>query len=156
MVFYIHLQRIYKCTELQQEDYIKRQIDQIGRVLGKILSDLIGLKARGQMGDGIELTSLALKKELDLDIGSLTSVPTEEFINTLKVIRTMNDDSLEMLADIFLLIAEEPMITDADNENRIKLFERSLTIYEHLDRTSSIYSFDRHIKIEKIKIGLTI
>ena len=48
---------------MQQEDFLKRQIDQLGQVLGKILADLIGLKAVGQIGEGIEASSQALKKE---------------------------------------------------------------------------------------------
>jgi len=39
---------------MDQEDYLIRQISQLGRVLGKILAGLLGLKATGQINSGIE------------------------------------------------------------------------------------------------------
>jgi len=138
---------------LQQEDFIKRQIDQLGRVLGKILADLFGLKTQGLVSEGIEAADQTLKNELDLNIDDLTSIPTEKFIKTLQEGKKLSNDNFDKLADILFLIAEELEHQDPDNEKKKKLYERSLTIYEHLDKTSSTYSFDRHAKIEKIKIG---
>lgn len=136
---------------MQQEDWFMKQINLLGRVLGKILANLLGLKAQGQVGEGIETADQSLKSELDLDIDELTSIPADYFIETLKEGRNFNDDNLEKLADIFFLITEEldRKGTEADKMN--KLYIRSLTIYEYLDETGSTYSVDRHHKIEKIK-----
>jgi hypothetical protein len=65
---------------LPQEDYLKRQIDQLGQVLGKILADLIGLKTQGHIGEGIEEVNQKLKSELNLNINELTLIPVENFI----------------------------------------------------------------------------
>jgi hypothetical protein len=136
---------------MQQEDWLIRQINQLGRVLGKILADLLGLKARGQVGAGIEAAEKELKNELDLDIDVLISIPKEEFIKSLQDGKKLSDENLENLAGIFFLIAEELDHKDIAIEKMKKLYERSLIIYEYLDKTSSIYSFDRHFKIERIK-----
>jgi hypothetical protein len=69
---------------MEQEDYLKRQIDQLGRVLGKILSDLCGSKTRGMISSGIEAASHDLKTELDMDINTLVSIPTSKLIDTLQ------------------------------------------------------------------------
>jgi len=136
---------------LQEEDWLIRQINQLGRVLGKILADLIGLKTQGQIGEGIEAAEQTLNNELGLNIDDLTSSPTEQFIKTLQEGKKLSDDNFDKLADIFFLFAEELDERGTDNEKMKKLYERSLTIYEYLDKTGSTYSFDRHFKIDKIK-----
>ena len=136
---------------MQQEDYIKRQIDQLGRVLGKILADLMGLKTRGQASQGIESTSQALKTELGLNIDDLTLIPSDLFLTTLLDTKKFSDNNFEQLAEIMFLIAEELNIKNTDVGKMKQLYERALIIFEILDKTSSTYSFDRHSKIEKIK-----
>lgn len=41
---------------MEQRDLIKDQIEQLGRVLGKILVDFLGLKSGGQIEHGIEVS----------------------------------------------------------------------------------------------------
>lgn len=59
---------------MEQRDYLKKQIDQLGQVLAKIFSDLLGLKNSGQINAGLEITSQALKNELDIDIQALLDI----------------------------------------------------------------------------------
>jgi hypothetical protein len=139
---------------LQQEDWLLRQINLLGRVLGKILADLLGLKAHGQIGEGIEVAGQALKSELELDINDLAVMPAERFIITLREGKQFSDENFEMLADIFLIVAEELNHIDTDNEKKKKLYEKALIIYDYLDKTGSTYSVERHNKIEKIKSAL--
>ena len=139
---------------MEQEDYIKRQIDQLGRVLGKILSGLMGLKARGQASQGIESASQALRTELGLNLEDLTLIPTDSFLTTMLDTRKFSDNNFEQLAEIMFLIAEELNSMDTDVSIMKLLYERALVIFEILDKTSSTYSFDRHSKIEKIKNAL--
>ncbi|MCX6267849.1 MAG: hypothetical protein NTW16_10900 [Bacteroidetes bacterium] len=136
---------------MEQEDYIKRQIDQLGRVLGKIFADLTGLRTQGQTGEVLEAADHSLKSELGLNIDELTSISTENFIPTLQTGRNFNHDSLDTLADILFLLAEEPDHDGSGKEHRRKLYDRSLVIYEYLDAVSGTYSFDRHLRMEKIK-----
>jgi hypothetical protein len=92
-----------------------------------------------------------LKKELGLNTDDLISIPTKSFITTLLEVRRFNDNNFDELAEILFLIAEELNVNNTETEKMKKLYERSLIIYELLDKTSSTYSFDRHSKIEKIK-----
>ncbi len=136
---------------MEQEDYIKRQIDQLGRVLGKILDGLMGLRARGRVSQGIESVSQDLKTELDLNLEDLALIPTESFLNTLLETKKFSDNSFEQLAEIMYLIAGELNDKNKDVSKMKQLYERALIIFEILDKTSSTYSFDRHSKIEIIK-----
>ena len=60
---------------MEQRDYIKRQIEQIGILLGRMLSTLIGLRSGGDTGSAIQQICGELKDELDLDIDMLASAP---------------------------------------------------------------------------------
>ena len=136
---------------MEQEDYIKRQIDQLGRVLGKILAGLLGLKARGQASQGIESVSQELKTELGLNLEDLTLIPTDSFLTTLLDTMKFSDKNFEQLAEIMFLFAEELNARNTDVSKMKLLYERALIIFEIFDKTSSTYSYDRHSKIKKIK-----
>lgn len=130
---------------MEQQDYLKKQIDQLGQVLAKILSDLLGLKNKRQINNGIELTNQTLKTEIDFDIQELLDIPTDDFVNTLKKQKNLTNDNLAKLAEILLLIAD-----NGQTDNK-KLYKKCLTIYEYLEKAENIYSLDRQWKIERIK-----
>jgi hypothetical protein len=133
---------------MEQRDYLKKQIDQLGQVLGKIFSDLLGLKSYGQINGGLEITNQTLKNELDLDIQNLLDISTDDFVNTLRTQKNFTNDNLDKLAEILLLIA------DNKQSNNKKLYKKCLTIYEYLEKLENIYSLDRQWKIERIKNAL--
>lgn len=139
---------------MEQEDYIKRQIDQIGYVLGKILSDLLGLKTQGRLNDGMGMVSPIFKKELDLNVDELISIPPDVFIQTLTGNNKLNNDSLNCLAEILFLLSENADKSDPNGDIMRELKRKALLIYEYVDETSSTYSYDRHLIVEKIRNAL--
>jgi hypothetical protein len=139
---------------LEQEDYIKRQIDQLGYVLGKILSGLLGFKTQGRLNDGIGMVSPILKKELDMNLEELISIPADVFIQTLTGNKKLNNDSLNCLAEILFLLSENPEKSDPNGDIMRELKRKALLIYEHVEETSSTYSYDQHLIMEKIRNGL--
>lgn len=130
---------------MEQRDYLKKQIDQLGQVLAKIFSDLLGLKNSGQINAGLEITSQALKNELNIDIQALLDIPTDNFIDTLTTQKNLTNDNLDKLAEILLLIADNRQDDDK------KLYEKCLTIYEYLEKVENIYTLDRQWKMKRIK-----
>ncbi len=130
---------------MEQRDYLKKQIDQLGQVLAKIFSDLLGLKNSGQINAGLEITSQALKNELNIDIQALLDIPTDNFIDTLTTQKNLTNDNLDKLAEILLLIAD-----NRQDDNK-KLYEKCLTIYEYLEKVENIYTLDRQWKMKRIK-----
>lgn len=129
---------------MEQQDYLKRQIDQIGRVLGKVLAGVIGLKNNGQLNDGIEITNQTLKSELDIDIYRLIQIPNEEFVDTLKSTKGFSNENLGKLAEILLIVAENRHVLDKN------IYEKSLILFEYIDKEENVYSLDRQWKIEQI------
>jgi hypothetical protein len=137
---------------LQEEDWFIRQISQLGRVLGKILADLLGLKEQGRISEGIDAAKLTLLTKVDMNIDELADLPAERFIEIMKERRQMNNEDFEKLADIFFLISEELYGTAKDAEMKIKLSEKALIVFEYLNKAGSTYSLDRQNKIREIKI----
>jgi hypothetical protein len=58
---------------MKQDDYFLKQIDILGRILGEIVSDLLKLKNKGEIMESIEITTQALKNELDLHLNDIFS-----------------------------------------------------------------------------------
>lgn len=130
---------------MEQRDYLKKQIDQFGKVLGKIYSDLLGLKNDGQIFAVFERTNQALKNELDFDIQDILNTPTDRLLDTLIEQKKISNDNLDKLAEIFLLIADN---RPGDNKG---LYEKSLAIYDYLQSFEITFILDRQLKITKIK-----
>lgn len=133
---------------MERRDYLTKQIDQMAQVLGKILADLLGLKNQGQIGDGIELVSMSLKEQLKYDLEGLLEMPTAEFVQALRNDRQLSNESLERLADIFLTIADNDEHNPARNNI---LYEKSLVLYEYLERSETTYSMERSKKIARLR-----
>jgi hypothetical protein len=131
---------------MRQDDYFLRQIDILGRILGKILTDLLKKKGIGEIMDTVEVTAQALKSELDIDLSSLLLVDNENLVEFLKTEKKFGEQHLEKMAELFFILGQ-----DLKNEKALLFLEKSLTIYEYLNKTSSTYSLDRIYKIDKIK-----
>ncbi len=126
---------------MEQRDYLLKQMEQLGRVLGMILAKLLDLK-----GNGTATTTAVnqiFTEESGVDLAQLQAIEDSELVETLK--REMNFDNanLEKLADIFLTMAE---MTDDK-----PLYKKSLAIYTYLERTEKTYSFERNLRIQKIE-----
>lgn len=132
---------------MEQRDYLKKQIDMIGLVLGKLLSDLMGMRSTGKLSVGIETTKQSLKTELDIEIDKLIDMPNHEFIHFLQITKNYENENLSKLAEILLLMADNT----EDEQRSKKLYEKTLIIFEHLQQTDNVYSFDRKAKIDRIK-----
>jgi hypothetical protein len=131
---------------MRQDDYFLRQIDILGRILGKILTELLKKKSSGEIMDSVEVTAQALKSELDIDLKSLILVGNENLVEFLKTEKKFGDQHLEKMAELFFIVGQ-----DLKNEKALLYLEKSVTIYEYLNKTSSTYSLDRIYKIDKIK-----
>jgi hypothetical protein len=134
-----------------QEDYLKRQFDQLGKVLGRILTNLIALKEEGGANEVLEITNQAIKKELDLDIDQLLAIPHDQFIKLFHEHEQLNNKHLDKLGDIFYQLADLLDQQDQNEEKKRSLYERSSVIYEYLNATGSVYSLERQFLIVKIR-----
>ena len=136
---------------MEERDYFKRQIDLLGKVLGKLLADLIGKKNGGGFTGGIEITNQVLKDELDIDIEFLISIPKDKIIDFLKIEKGLSDENLELIAEILILNLERNFDNKIEEINRLNLYEKCLKIYEYIEKSHKTYSFERNMKIKNIR-----
>lgn len=128
-----------------QEDYLKRQLDQLGRVLSKMLTGLLGLKDKTTPDNEIDQVNQELKAELGFTFDEFARLENEELIRILEIEKQFSNTHFEKLADLFLFIAD-----NSDNIRGKQFYEKSLLLYKHLEETESTYSRDRYIKVERI------
>ena len=92
---------------MKQDDYFLKQIDILGRILGKIVSDLLKLKNKGEIMESIEITTQALKNELDLNLNEILLLNNDEFVTFLQEEKKFNNGHLEKIAEILFLLGYE-------------------------------------------------
>ena len=129
-----------------QDDYFLKQIDILGRTLGKMLANLLNLKSQGEIIEVIEITAQSLKSELDLDLNELLNISNTNLIKFLQDHKKFNADHLEKIAEILFELGSL-----INNDIKINVLEKSLTIYDYLNHKSLTYSYDRIRKVEKIR-----
>jgi hypothetical protein len=130
---------------MEQRDYLLRQAELFGQVLGKLLAKLLNLKSQEQISDVIEITNQAFSEDLKWDINTLIALDTNDLIKLLTTEKIFSNENLERLADIFFIMSESmsPM-------ERNQLNKKCLTMYEYVEATDPTYSINRHFKIEQI------
>ena len=131
---------------MNQDDYFLKQIDLLGKILGKILANLLNLKSQGEVKELMEITSQSLRSELDLDLNELMNISNNDLVNFLQEDKKFTNEHLEKIAEIFYELGFV-----IDNEFKNNVLEKSLTLLEYLNHTSLTYSHDRITKMEKIR-----
>ena len=131
---------------MEQRDYLMRHVEQLGVVLGKILSKLLGLKDNGI--EVVDTVNQCFKEELGLDISQLNDIDDDKWLDTLKTEKRFDSESLERLADILLFVAEAENV---DFKERNRLYKKCSLIYVYLDESEKTYSFDRYLKIQRLR-----
>lgn len=131
---------------MEQRDHLKKQIDELGQVLGKLITELLQLKSQGKFNDGLEITNQTLKTNLDHNLDELLAIPDEVFIPNLKV-RKIKNEALDKLAELMLLWADN----EGTTERGMQLYKKSFLLFEKLESVEAIYSMDRHRKLERLK-----
>lgn len=136
---------------MEKRDYLIDQIEQLGQALAMIFSKLLGFKNQGKVPEAIEMTSLSLKSELNLDLDELMAIPTEDFVSRMKEDKKFNYTNLELLADILLHIADELYQRNSDSMQDLNFYDKALKVYKYLNERDLTYSFERQAKIERIE-----
>ncbi len=131
------------------EDYFKRQVDQLGRALGQLLTGLLGLKSEGKFNEGGELVRQTITAKTGIDFNELVTIPSPTLPEVLENRYQWTNANMGTLADIFYELADAA--EETDQEGSRLYFEKALAIYEHLHKVDTTYSLDRQIKIDEIK-----
>ena len=130
---------------MRQDDYYLKQIDLLGKILGKIVSDILKTNSTDDVMEGFEAAAQALKNEVGINLNGLLNKNNDEIVTFLQQDKKLNNNHLEKLAEILFELGKEH-----HSEYKKNLFEKSLTIYSFVNNNSSTYSIERVNKMDKI------
>lgn len=133
---------------MEQRDLIKEQIEQLGKVLAKIISGFFRLKSQGKIARGIEVSNERFKEELDIDIEKIIHLHGEELSDYFKK-KNLSPEHLEKIIDYLTEVGEYTM--RSDKNSGVKILEKTLELYGIIDLRSKNYSFERTHKEKRIK-----
>jgi hypothetical protein len=133
---------------MEQRDFLKDQIEQMGRVLAKIFSDFLGFRAKGQIFQGIEIMNHRLQSGLDIEIEKLNTFTKNELNNYLQR-RQLTAEHIEILSECLKEIGKGELKRNKE-EAKISL-EKAIELLDIADEISNTMSFDRIKKKDEIK-----
>lgn len=133
---------------MEQRDYLKDQIDQLGRVLGEIVANFLKLKTNGNPMEGLEQSNEDLKEQLDIDIPYLLDAD-ETDVKTSLTAKKMTDNQIETLSDYFKEAGES--LLDEDQQRAHEYLQKSKALLDFADELSGAISFQRISKKNSIE-----
>jgi hypothetical protein len=134
-----------------QEDYLKRQIDQLGKVLARILSDLKRNGFEGKASIRIEEINQELKKELNLDLFRFPGISDDQLVDIIDETRKNRLENLDKLAEIFYELASNLASEEYDKGFILSLYAKSLCLNEYIHERGTVFSFERQSRINEIR-----
>lgn len=133
---------------MEKRDFLLNQIEQLGKVLAKILSDFLKLKSDGNGAQGIEISNERFQSELDIDIDELLTLSSNELKSYLET-RSLTDNHIEIISDYLFEIGKMEF---ENNEAKEKLtLEKAYELLDVADDISRTTSFQRISKKNKLK-----
>jgi len=135
---------------MEKQDYLQRQIDQLGKVLGELLGKITGSGKNPDASETLEIVSQVLNENLDWDIKKLLDIPEDEFVDKIKERQLLDDTNIETLADVLVEVAEH------NPSNEEELLKRALLMYEYLEQSNKTFSFTRNQKMGEVQQKLSV
>lgn len=133
---------------MEQRDLIKDQIEQLGRVLGKIFADFTGLKSQGRVSQAIEISNEKLQTQLDIDIDKIISLNSEE-LEEYVVKKELTFEHIEVLSEYLTEIGKVQM--EQNRENAKRIFIKAIELLDISDGISQTMCFTRMDKKSNIE-----
>lgn len=133
---------------MQQEDYIKREIEKIGLIMSAIGSKIFGGKMNHAVTTEKQISDAKsmMLNNIDFDLDkflSLNSIDATEFISRLN---GFNIENIESLAKLLFQIG-----LNFDTDQSKTYLEKALLLYEICEITDRAYSMERQYDILRIK-----
>ena len=116
--------------------------DFIASVLGKIL--------KGNFQQATQALENAYYDFLKQDAGFFQGIPKEKLTETLLKEHNYTNGHLEILAELFYAEAELAF-AESKKARSLEFYEKSLLLFEFIERESKLFSFDKQTKLTKIK-----
>ena len=133
---------------MEQRNFLKAQMDQVGRALARIITEFFGLVPDDELEPAIAKTNESLMRELNLDLDQLIRLNPSERKEYLAE-RSLAPEHLTPLTNYMITLGEYYRPVDPPRANQ--LFQCVLQLYEWTDESTNLYSLERFSQEEKIK-----
>ena len=133
---------------MPSRDYLIRQFEEMGFFLASLLRRVLKMKEENQQQQMESAVREELFQELKLDIDQAIMLENEDFAE-LAQIHFTTDDQLDKFADILKTLGQE--IEFSFTLNKANYLRKALFLYQNLQENSSVFSYDRRIKILEIQ-----
>jgi hypothetical protein len=131
---------------LQRQDYIIKQINQLGKVLSKLLADVLGLKHDLKITEADSIVNSVFEKELGFNFDEFLAIKDAQFIPFL-ISNKFDLASMEELANLFFEIGT----SSTEKEKQIICFSKAKIIYNHLNTERKTFSFEFMTKLNAME-----
>lgn len=136
-----------------KKDYIEKQLEQLALAIAKVISQITNSKMQGKPDSGIIIADEFLRAEFDVGLAKLAAMDKEHLIEHLTIHKNLKSGKLNLLADLLFETAE--LYEKFEKENIAKnLYERTLIIYDYVNKTEKTFSQYRQEKITTIKLKI--
>jgi len=133
---------------MPSRDYLIRQFEEMGFFLASLIRRILKMKEENQQEQMESAVREELIQELKLDIEQIVMLENEEFFSLIQTTFT-SDDQLEKLADILKILGQE--IGHSFTLTKANYLRKSLFLFEHLQGSSSNFSYERKVKIQELQ-----
>jgi len=133
---------------MPSRDYLIRQFEEMGFFLASLIRRILKMKEENQQEQMESAVHEELIQELKLDIEQIVMLENEEFLSLIQTTFT-SDDQLEKLADILKILGQE--IGHSFTLTKANYLRKSLFLFEHLQDSSSNFSYERKVKIQELQ-----
>jgi len=133
---------------MPSRDYLIRQIEEMGIFLALLLRRILKMKEENQQDQMETVVKEALVQEMKLDIDQAIVLENQDFLNLAKEYFT-SEDQLDKLADILKVLGQN--IGQSFTPTKVNYLQKSLFLFVHLQESSSVFSYERRIKIQEIQ-----
>ncbi|WP_116107516.1 hypothetical protein [Lewinella sp. IMCC34191] len=125
---------------MQQRDILQDEIEELGRVLGRILATFLGWQSEGDPVRGTQMANEQLASELDVSVEQLLALD-EQALREYLTTRNWTPAHMEALAQYLAAAGTEKMHTDRAEAERY--VQTALRLLDIADDQSATLSFER-------------
>ena len=131
---------------MEQRDYLLRQIELMAEALANLIRRLLGLKEINEE-EAQQATDEMLKENLNISITEILNTPLNKIADLILDREGIHETNIDLFAEVLFLNAK----VSKDSVRKRKLYERSLELFNWLDRKSGTFSIERHKKMNQLK-----
>jgi len=134
---------------MYQKDYILRMIEMIAEVIARI----IGFAKKGDSKQASQILENTYRDFLKEDASYFRKIPKDQLTTELLIKHNYTNGHLQILTELFL-VEGELQLTKNQKISAVEYFEKSLSLFEFVEKESNDFSLNLINKINKLKFHL--